>query len=185
MVVDAPLDMGGFGFIGDVANITTLTTATATAGIVKTDKLDEDTPGAGTQVLHPGSAEAWLAVASEFVRYEDLPSTGFAYASYTGALKTVTVPANYRAGSIARVKITLRAAAGGTAFGRIYVNGAAVGVNHSTTSTTGEDFVDDIPCKGGDTLEVWGYKVGGTAYLSNVQVCADDTLPLFAKNSAW
>jgi len=81
-------------------------------------------------------------------------------------------------GGTVRVKFSIYAAASlTTAYGRIYVNGVAVGTERSTTSKTAVEFSEDITINVGDKVEIWLKGDSGSyyAYATNFRLYGTKT----------
>lgn len=61
------------------------------------------------------------------------------------------------------VGFALKISSGGTANGRIYVNGAAVGTSRTNSTGVFQDFTEDLAMLHGDTCELWSWVTGGGA----------------------
>jgi hypothetical protein len=80
-------------------------------------------------------------------------------ASYTKKREhKIKVPGTYY------VSFNLYTAGTGTAYGRIYVNGVAVGTQQSNGSVTPTSFFENITLNAGDLLQLYCYRTTGTAY---------------------
>ena len=174
MVVDAPLDMGGFGIRADG---------------IKTDIIEESTAGAGV-TISPGVWTSLDLSASDNVRaYDDTEQLITNKTNYV-KVKTLTIPARYTAGQTCRVTTAIKTAYPGLVrYVRVYVNGVPAGDEHTTDSMTFVTFTDDIAVSGGDTVEMWVKTTGtgGGMYLGKFTVRGDDALPdvFFTVGDAW
>ena len=173
MVVDAPLDMGGFGLMADG---------------IKTDIIEESTAGAGV-TISPGKWTCLDLSASDNVRaYDDTEQLVGNNPNYV-KIKTLTIPARYAAGQTCRVTTAIKTAYTGIVrYVRVYVNGVPAGDEHTTDSMTFVTFTDDITVNGGDTVEVWVKTgTGGVMYIGKFTVRGDDALPdvFFTVGEAW
>lgn len=93
-------------------------------------------------------------------------------AAYT-KYKTITITALSPNPSTIRIKFDMKADLGvGTAYGKIYKNGGAVGTERTTTSGSYVTFTEDISFAQGDTLELWSH-IGppNTGFIANFRVC--------------
>lgn len=172
MVVDAPLDMGGFGIMADG---------------IKTDIIEERTAGAGVSIF-PGKWTSLDLSASDNARARDDTEKIVTNQSTYEKVKTLTIPARYTAGQTCRVRFDIKTAQTGvTRYIQVYVNGVPEGPEHSTDSMTYVRFTDDITVSGGDTVELWVKTGQGGAHLGNFAVCGDDALPdvFFTVGEAW
>ena len=172
MVVDAPLDMGGFGIRADR---------------IETDIIEESTAGAGVTI----SPAEWTSLdlsASDNVRaYNDTEQLLTNLGVYT-KVKTLTIPARYTSGQTCRVTMAIKSATPAlTRHVQVYVNGVAAGPEHSTDSLEFVTFTDDITVSGGDTVELWVKTGSGGCFLGLFTVCGDDALPdvFFTVGEAW
>jgi hypothetical protein len=78
------------------------------------------------------------------------------YWGFDGGTGTRRVKYRLPCSGTVRVNFTLKTNDGSkTVYGRIYKNDAASGAEHSTTSTSGESFYDDISVSEGDLLELY------------------------------
>jgi len=78
-----------------------------------------------------------------------------------------------------RVKFDIKSEAGGTAYGRIYVNGVAVGTERTTTETTYQTYSEDIAVEHGDLVQLYMKIIGGGGenwYARNFRLYWDKTL---------
>ena len=174
MVVDAPLDMGGFGIRADR---------------IETDIIEESTAGAGV-TISPGEWTSLDLSASDNVRaYDDTEQLVTNKSNYV-KIKTLTIPARYTTGQTCRVTTTIKTAYQGLVrYVRVYVNGVPAGDEHTTDSMTFVTFTDDITVNGGDTVEMWVKTgtAGGGMYHGKFTVRGDDALPdvFFTVGEAW
>ncbi len=104
---------------------------------------------------------------------------------------SVQVPLYYPAGSTVRVKFDLLGDGGYpvTVYGRIYVNGVAVGTPRSNATSSWVSFSEDVAVSPGDTVEVWVY-ASRTPELyiykvRNIRVCCTDSIEIGNKDAAW
>lgn len=65
------------------------------------------------------------------------------------------MPDYYTAINKLRTYFELRGEIASTMYGRIYVNGVAVGIERSTDSRVFEPYTEDIDVRPGDVVEVW------------------------------
>lgn len=86
--------------------------------------------------------------------------------------KTITLDTLYPTPSTLRIKFDIKLSpAVGTAYGKIYKNGGAVGTERTNVTDNYVTFTEDIAYADGDTLELWVYKVGaGNVYFRNFRV---------------
>ena len=126
--------------------------------------------------LAKGTDGQVLTLASGLPAWDDLPAstptltagtkpwsvpssnTSTSSTSYAKAL-SIYVPGT---GAV-RAYFDLKVSGSGTAYGRIYVNGVAVGVEKSTTSAGYSTQSSDISVSLGDTVELWLKKGGGAS----------------------
>jgi len=87
------------------------------------------------------------------------------------------------AAGVVRVKFDIYTSAGGTAYGRIYVNDSAVGTERTTTSITAVTFAEDITVAANDLVQLYVHR-GSTnpVYCSNFRFYLDTELPIFTNN---
>lgn len=93
-------------------------------------------------------------------------------------LKEISVASTIVPGSTFRVKFDLRNLNGvRTAYGKIYINGVAVGTERSRNANTVATYTEDLTYSNwriGDTIELWSkLNAGGgdTAEVSNLNIC--------------
>jgi hypothetical protein len=71
---------------------------------------------------------------------------------------------------VLRVYFELRTSnASYTAYGRIYINGAAVGTERTTNSTSYVPFVEDLSVEYGDLIQLYAHKTTSAIHVANVQ----------------
>lgn len=80
----------------------------------------------------------------------------------------------YRYGKI-NVKFSIKMAGGGTAYGRIYINGAAVGTERSTGSTSYVEYSEDLEVKAGDLVQIYTKNVSDYVDVANFRIYANLT----------
>ena len=163
MVVDAPLDMGGFG--------------------IKADIIEESTPSAGVTISPPRRILLDLSASDNIRAYDDSQIT-IADSSAYEKVKTLTIPSRYKQGQTCRVTTAIASYEG---YVQVYVNGVAAGAEHSTTSSVFVTFTDDITVGGGDNVEMWAHTVNGKSVLCGLfTVGGDDAIPdLFYGGEVW
>lgn len=92
--------------------------------------------------------------------------TGTGAGTTTGYVKVVS--ARCLVSGTVRVWSRIRSSdSGTTAYGKVYVNGAAVGAEHSTTSLSFVDYTDDITVTAGDIIQLYG-KTSNVAYAASI-----------------
>lgn len=69
---------------------------------------------------------------------------------------TVSISGSYR------ISFTINSSGAGTSYGRIYVNGAPIGIERSTTSTTPVTYAEDFALASGDLVELWARTSNGS-----------------------
>ena len=187
MVVDAPLDMGGFGIKADRIEESTPAAGVDMPDGIKTDIIEESTAGAGV-AISPGKWTSLDLSASDNVRAYNDTTPSIANVGVFTKVKTLTIPSRYTSGQTCRVTTAIKSAqAGVTRYVQVYVNGVPAGAEHSTNSMTYVTFTDDITVSGGDNVEMWVKTGGGGAYLGLFTVRGDDALPdvFFTVGQAW
>ena len=76
-----------------------------------------------------------------------------------------------RAGTY-RIKFDLRSDGGGTAYGRIYKNGSAIGTERTTTLTSDDPYSEDVSSLvTGDLIQIYGHVSGGICYVNDFRIC--------------
>jgi len=89
-------------------------------------------------------------------------STGYISYNQTTYVKVAEIKVGQRSGTI-RVRTGLRAAGTSIVYCRVYINGVAVGSEHSTNNTTMTYFADeDFAVSAGDLVQVYGKTGGGS-----------------------
>jgi hypothetical protein len=71
---------------------------------------------------------------------------------------------------VVSVYFELKSQAGGTAYGRIYINGTAVGTERTTTSLSYVPFTEDITIALGDKLQLYGKMDAGNGNMKNFRI---------------
>lgn len=96
--------------------------------------------------------------------------------SYT-KYKTITIDTLIPDPSTLRIKFDLISDAGsGAAYGKIYKNGAPVGVERDTVTGSYETFTEDLSFAEGDTIELWSHcSMPDTGHVRNFRVCGVPT----------
>jgi len=180
MVVDAPLDMGGFPFVGDVCEIKT----------GKFDELDELTAGSGLLLRHLGTFDSFKPVASDVTRVSSLPMVSYAS---TGGVYTIsgwvqTLPLLYTAAGTVRVVWSARGNVPG-AYNRkteVRVNGVSVpGTEHANDTDVVETYSHDIPCTGGDVVAIYYSLTAAAIQIQDGYIKASDEAAVFDFNQPW
>ena len=110
-----------------------------------------------------------------------------AFSGYTLA-KTIVIPPNHKPNGVYRVKFTIAASPENcSTYGRIYIDGVAVGTERSVTNSSAE-FSEDITLTvaAGAQIQIYSYFVGGTSghanSVSNFRVYCTQTA---ASPTAW
>ena len=134
--------------------------------------IDSDKDMSGNNLTNIGVMDAgnFKVVASDDIRYEGVARAVTPINTWTKVVE-FTMPGGLSSGSVIRVTATATATNAGSKY-RIYVNGVAVGTEHTTPAGGGAvNGSDDITLQRGDTLEVWGYNstAGGTL-ISNIKL---------------
>ena len=180
MVVDAPLDMGGFGIKAD----------RIMADGIRTDIIEESTAGAGVTISPAKWTSLDLSASDNIRAYDDkIANVGNQY-EYVKTSKIITIPSRYTSGQTCRVTTAIKTTQTGLVrYVRVYVNGVPAGDEHTTDSMAFVTFTDDITVNGGDTVEVWvktGTGGGGMS-LGKFTVRGDDSMPdvFFTVGEAW
>lgn len=167
MVVDAPLDMGGFG--------------------IRADRIEESTAGAGTEMLHMATHTKFSLVASDEVRAHDDQEYDTLLTAY-GLLVETTIPDRFTETGTARIKFTGRHAYPSPKFLKlkIYVNDVAVGTERTITNTTAT-FTEDVAVIAGDKVQLYGYisDPGYRGYYSLFSLSADDVYTNTQPGAVW
>ena len=180
MVVDAPLDMGGFPFVGDVCEIKT----------GKFDELDELTAGSGLLLRHLGTFDSFRTIASDVTRVSSLPVVMY---TSTGGMYTVsgwvqTIPPFYTEAGTVRVVWSARGNVSG-AFNRktvIRVNGVSVpGTEHHNDTDVWETYTHDIPCNGGDIIAIYYTITASGIQIKDGYIRASDEAAVVDFNQPW
>ena len=166
MVVDAPLDMGGFA--------------------VKTPTIEEAVAGAGVLIDEPRRSYKWVAAPGATLRYQDATVHTKIIPDYTTpeTVVLIPVPDRYLPGS--RVNIQMLGKG-------IYPNmDVTIGTNTQTiTTAAGTDlFFDDVAIEGGVSIDVIGsHGFGGTTNWLSVEdikiSCVDTTVGTATIHEPW
>ena len=126
-----------------------------------------------------GTALGRLAYIVEFLSTTDFFATKYAVASdslkassdaeATTAATTDTLVKEIQVGKPGEYRVSFDLYTSvGTAYGRIYVNGVAVGSQRSTSSTTAVTYTEDIPASSQYSL-IQIYAKNGTTYIAKVK----------------
>ena len=179
MVVDAPLDMGGFGIRADG---------------IKTDRIEERVPGGSVDYDNPLKikADSFVPVASDRVRVSS-PGVVDSDKITQIVVGNATVPAYYAAGGTVRVGGELELTS--TAYEHtlsLYVNvNGALTATRQGANALGAGYVSvsaDVAVVAGDVIQV---KFAGTAYAKgtcrNVFIGCDDidTPAIAVRDAVW
>ena len=164
MVVDAPLDMGGFA--------------------VKTPTIEEAVAGAGVLIDEPRRSHKWFAVPAARVRYENpavfsetIPDSSETII-FTGGVNVAYLP-----GSKMNVKVLAK-----TLYAGMKVK---IGADEKpiTDPAGTELFFNDVPIVGGVDVDIIGVNVFGSPGFVSVQditvYCEDTTVGMMEINSDW
>jgi hypothetical protein len=102
----------------------------------------------------PTQAKSLTLAASDVLRASDDAYVRTTSTVYT-RVKGFTVPGHYAANNKLRAYFELRGESSNIMYGRIYVNGVAVGIERSTGSRDFVPYTEDIDVQPGDVIEVW------------------------------
>ena len=180
MVVDAPLDMGGFPFVGDVCTIKR----------GHFDLLDELTAGDGLLLRHLGTFDRFRTIASDVTRVSSLPVVTYASTGgvYTVSDWTQKIPLLYTEAGTVRVVWSARGNTPGT-YNRktkIRVNGVSVpGTEHQNDTDVWETYTHDIPCEGGDIIAICYSLTAAAIQIKDGYIRASDEAAVVDFNQPW
>lgn len=167
LIVDAQIDTGAFG--------------------IKADIIEESTAGAGVSITPAEWTSMDLSASDELRAFDATELLLTNQWDYT-KVKTLNIPARYNAGQTCRVTTAIKSLyAGPVRYVKVYVNGVAAGVDHSTDSLSFVTFTDDVVVGGGDTVEMWVSVQGGGASCGHFAVYGSDSRPdvFFSVGEAW
>ena len=138
----------------------------------------------------PVQAVALRFAASDTIRDSADTAVRVSSTTYTQIFST-QVPLYYVTGGHLRIKFDLRGDEGYpvTVYGRIYINGAAVGTERANATTLWTTYSEDIPVNPGDTVEVWARTSQTSSIhthdIRNIRVCCTDSIEIGNKDAAW
>lgn len=128
-----------------------------------------DAAGLLGQALFP-EIESIYKISDDLLHSHD--AEGNTGAGAYAKVKTIALNSLYPDPSTLRIKFDLKISTpGGTAYGKLYKNGGAVGTERINGTTNYVTYSEDIQYAEGDTLELYIYKtVAGNAFFRNFQV---------------
>ena len=139
----------------------------------------------GKFLSNNGAALSWETVASfhSIAASDDLLTSSDAEATTASStyvlLKRIQIPPHIVKGGVVRVKFGIcNNNNSATVYGRLYVNGVAIGTEQSTTSSSVQTKSEDITLTGiggGAFLELWGAANSDTCKLSNFRIYGAET----------
>lgn len=158
--------------------VTLIAAPLVVGGITSSSALVEAVPAQGKIVRFAASDVSREFQAGPWTDYD---------ATYT-EVASYTVPLGYIVSGTVRVKFDLRRSIGSSfaVYGRIYVNGVAVGTERSTISETFVGYSEDITVSPGDLISLYIHGSGDDqAEAKNFSLCASDTVSEIVKDEEW
>lgn len=100
-----------------------------------------------------------------------IASTAEVVISNAAFVKVKEILSNFESGTV-RIKFSLRASSGNTAYGQIYKNGVAVGALRSNNTTTEVFYAEDIAMNKGDLIQLYlrGFSSGSNVHVRNFEI---------------
>jgi len=141
--------------------------------IVKLLKLFQGAPPRNQVETIPNTSSFFQLIASNAVMLESTTLTSTTNAAYTKLKELIVL----RAGTV-RVSFQLRITwAGVNAYGRVYINDAAVGTERINGTTTYITYTEDFTINSGDRIQIYSHSDGvRTAEIKTTQLKADKSL---------